>query len=479
LIAGKSQLQNVVQHHNWCNTDIRPGENLIKMSTFSEKMFPMLEAVITSIDEGVMICEKSGELLYLNPAAIKLLGLSDQKHLKRLQDYSTFNLQRAFLRAAIDAGEVDAAGMPSGRFVTFEERIDSPMGERYIEFHTGMVDCSTYGGKVRLILLRDRTDQRNLESAYKTQHHDLQSNDPQMLELVERIQQIAPSDASVLLQGESGTGKTMLARMIHKMSRRSQQPFIELNCAAIPESLIESELFGHIKGAFTGASQSRPGRFQAANHGTLFLDEISEIPLHLQAKLLRAIQDHSFEMVGSDKTINVNVRIITASNKHLRELVDQGEFRADLFYRLAVIPLTLPSLRDRPGDIPLLTSYFHGKLVKRGYPEEIKCSDDAMRLLMNYPWPGNVRELQNAIEHGMICAIDQMIHAESLPQDIARQHRFASTNSDSLAQKDDLQESYEIEDALNQCNGSKSQAAKQLGIDRSTLWRRMQRLGIH
>lgn len=449
------------------------------MTKFSEKMFPMLEAVITSIDEGVMICEKNGELLYHNPAVIKLLGLDTQALLKRLQDYAAFNLQRAFLRAAIDSGEVDAAGMPSGRFVTFEEKIDSPMGERYIEFHTGMVDCSTYGGKVRLILLRDRTDQRRLEAAYKTQHHDLQSNDPLMLELVERIQQIAPSDASVLLQGESGTGKTMLARMIHKMSRRSQQPFVELNCAAIPESLIESELFGHVKGAFTGANQSRPGRFQAANHGTLFLDEISEIPLHLQAKLLRAIQDHSFEMVGSDKTINVNVRIIAASNRHLRELVDRGEFRADLFYRLAVIPLTLPALRDRPGDIPLLTSYFHNKLVKRGYSEDIKCGEDAMRLLMNYAWPGNVRELQNAIEHGMICAIDQTICVESLPQDIVHKHTVQSSEFNATSIDENGMESQEIEEVLRICNGSKTRAAKELGIDRSTLWRRMQRLGIH
>ena len=449
------------------------------MSKFSEKMFPMLEAVITSIDEGVMICEKNGELLYLNPAAIKLLGIADHSPLKCLQDYSAFNLQRAFLRAAIDAGEVDAAGMPSGDFVTFEESIDSPQGEHYIEFHTGMVDCSTYGGKVRLILLRDRTVQRRLEAVYKTSHNDLQSNDPQILELIERIQQIAPSDASVLLQGESGTGKTMMARMIHKMSRRSQQPFIELNCAAIPESLIESELFGHIKGAFTGANHDRPGRFQAAHQGTLFLDEISEIPIHLQAKLLRAIQDQSFEMVGSDKTINVDVRIISASNRHLRDLVDQGEFRADLFYRLAVIPLTIPALRERPGDIPLLTSYFCNKLTKRGYPENTQCDKEAMRLLMNYPWPGNVRELQNAVEHGMICAVDQVIRTESLPQDIAHQHSSPSVNTASTEQENDFVESHEIEEALQLCNGSKSQAAKQLGIDRSTLWRRMQRLGIH
>lgn len=425
------------------------------------------------------MCEKGGEVLYQNPAAIKLLGLTEQPPLKRLQNYTAFNLQKAFLRAALYAGEVDAAGMPSGKFVTFEENINSPLGERHIEFHTGMVDCATYGGKVRLILLRDRTAQRRLESAYKTQRHDLQSADPQMLELVERIQQIAPSDASVLLQGESGTGKTMLARMIHQMSRRSQQTFVELNCAAIPESLIESELFGHIKGAFTGANQERPGRFQAANQGTLFLDEISEIPIHLQAKLLRAIQDQSFEMVGSDKTINVDVRIIAASNRHLRDLVDQGDFRADLFYRLAVIPLTIPSLRERPGDIPLLTNYFCNKLIKRGYPDNVSFEKDTMHLLMNYTWPGNVRELQNAVEHGMICAIDKTIRAESLPHDIVHHVTSRSRNINTTTIEDNFRESQEIEEALKLCNGSKTEAAKQLGIDRSTLWRRMQRYGLH
>ena len=441
---------------------------------------PVLEAIVSYIDEGVIIADHLGNVIYQNPSVIELFGMGNDP-VTRLRDISSFNLQKAILRAAIDAGEMDAAGRPTGQFVRFEHKVHVDGSPRYLQFHCGLINTNTKNERLRLIMVRDKTDQRRLEAVFDPSLQDMSTNDPRMLEIFDRIQQIAPTNASILLQGESGTGKTQLSRMTHRFSHRSHMPFVEVNCAAIPESLIESELFGHVKGAFTGASQERTGRFQSAHKGTLFLDEITELPFNLQAKLLRAVQDQEFEMVGSDETVKVDVRIISASNRNLKDMVNSGEFRADLYYRLAVIPLTIPSLRNRPGDIPVLIDHFCDLLSKRGYnTNNLECSNEAMKMMMDYPWPGNVRELENAIEHGVICAIGDQVDAESLPQDIREYNHaeFIEHQKATPERREGDKIRVNIIAALEQCHGNKAQAAQLLGIDRSTLWRRMQKLNI-
>ncbi len=441
-------------------------------------MAPLLEAIVAFMDEGIIIADEEGDVLYQNPAAGEMLGIKPNEPIREINKLGDFNLERALITASGTITKGNSKSSPDGRFIRFEQRIKTNGSHRDLEFHSGLVDVPSQNMRLRLVITQDKTEQRKLEAVFNGGDSELVSNAPQMLNILNRIDQIAPSNAFVLLQGESGTGKTQLARLLHRKSRRAKKPFVEVNCAAIPETLMESELFGHVKGAFTGATQGRPGRFQSANEGTLFLDEISEIPLHLQAKLLKAIQEQEFEMVGSDKPVKVNVRIISASNQGLRDMVNRGKFRADLYYRLAVIPLTIPPLRERPGDIPLLLKHFCSNLIARGYPNDVDCTTDAMKLMMDYPWPGNVREMENAVEHAIICAIDKAVLPESLPQDIREFNEEDSLTVKTVGGENLDEKRREIEIALAQANGNKSVAAKSLGIDRTTLWRRMGRLSI-
>lgn len=439
-----------------------------------------LESILNHVEDGVLIADDEQNLLYHNQLFRDLLSIPKDKSLQHMSDLEGLNLKKELLRAAIDAGHTDAASRPVDSFVEFEHIHTVGDSARHLRIRSGVVRSPCTTAPLRMLIARDYTEHHQLRTVLS--HSDesgLITRDPQMLEIIARLEQIAPSPAFILLQGESGTGKTQLARYLHNRSDRRDGPYVEVNCAAIPHSLIESELFGHVKGAYTGAHQQRAGRFQAANGGTLFLDEISEVPVELQAKLLRAVQDQCFEMVGSDKTITVDVRVITASNLNLREAVDDGSFRADLYYRLAVIPIHIPALRDRPGDIPLLIQHFTRQLIDRGYPADIEWNQEAMNLMMNYPWPGNVRELSNAVEHGIICAEARQVTAHSLPQDLTQYTGKAlMTNGHYLQAEQNEMLREEIIAALREANGNRAEAANKLGINRTTLWRRMQKLGV-
>jgi formate hydrogenlyase transcriptional activator len=251
---------------------------------------------------------------------------------------------------------------------------------------------------------RPKVENIDLQDKIRTEHNfeEILGNSPELLKLLDRVESTAPTDANVLITGETGTGKELIARAIHNRSARKDSPLVKVNCGAIPSGLVESELFGHVKGAFTSASERRVGRFELANNGTLFLDEVGELPLETQVKLLRVLQEQEFEPVGSNRTIKVNVRIIAATNRELGRAVQSGTFRSDLYYRLNVVPLQVPALRDRRSDIPQMVISFLRQSAKRmGKPTQ-SVSQETMSLLVDYSWPGNVRELQNAIERGVV-----------------------------------------------------------------------------
>lgn len=445
----------------------------------------VLQTLASQLDEGLILSDDAGQVRLHNSLACELLGLTPETQLTHLRELGDLHLAKNIVRAAIEQGELDAAGRPSGRFVHFSEKLRISGEFRTLQFRSGLVfpDGKRHE-RLRLTLIQDQTDAlQQAEVQLPPQDHPLLSRDHRVHELLERLETIAPSMAAVLIQGESGTGKTQLARLVHRRSRRADGPFVEVNCAAIPETLLESELFGHVKGAFTGAARNRKGRFALAHKGTLFLDEISEIPVHLQAKLLRALQDSVFEPVGSDETVQVDIRVVAASNQDLRELVRQGRFRADLFYRLAVIPMAIPALRERPADIRLLAEHFADRMAVRHGVGPVRITPDAMRALRAYRWPGNVRELENAIEHGVICAREGVMLPASLPPDLRESpvslSEPASQAVTAAPASTDLEaERMALVAVLEAADWNRQTAATQLGINRTTLWRRMRRLDI-
>jgi PAS domain S-box-containing protein len=291
------------------------------------------------------------------------------------------------------------------------------------------------------------------------------------------IHKAAQSDAPVIIYGESGTGKELVARAIHLLGRRKDGPFVQLNCAALNEALLESELFGHIKGAFTGAYRHRLGRFEAAHGGDIFLDEIGDVPMSLQVKLLGVLETKRFERVGDHKSISVDVRIITATHKNLEALIARKEFREDLFFRINVIPIHIPPLRNRTEDIPLLVNAFIRRLQTKTGKNITGLTQEAMEQLMAYQWPGNVREVKSALEYAFVIAEEGLINPEHLPRPIAG-YKGAGGVNPILFNHKDLAEKKALIKALLQSKGNQSQAARILGINRVTVWNRIKKYGI-
>jgi DNA-binding NtrC family response regulator len=308
-----------------------------------------------------------------------------------------------------------------------------------------------------------------------------------MNKLLAVIRRVAPTDSTLLIYGPTGTGKELLARAVHHQSNRHAGPFIDINCSAIPDTLFEAELFGHVRGSFTGAHETRRGLFEVASGGTLFLDEVDSINLSVQAKLLRVLQERAVRRIGGRENLPVNVRVIAATNNDLQQAVKEGRFRADLLYRLSIIPLRVPALYEREGDIPLLVEHFLARHHEQRQGPRREFTTEAMNALCQYPWPGNVRELENAIEYALTISETETLGLDSLPDNIA-------LNSGQLASLDakDLLDDFakgriplaEVErryilSVLAQFQGNQVRAANALGINRSKLHRRLQEYGVH
>jgi DNA-binding NtrC family response regulator len=304
-------------------------------------------------------------------------------------------------------------------------------------------------------------------------------SDPSLMKVFGTIEAVAPTRATVLVTGESGTGKSLLSRMIHDASPRKSQPFVELNCGALPEGLLESELFGHTKGAFTGASAARPGRFLAADKGTLFLDEIGASTPALQLKLLRVLQERRFEPVGSEESIEVDVRLILATNEDLSKAVAEGRFRQDLYYRISVVPIHLPALRERVGDVPLLARHFLKRFATDNGKKVVDIDESTMTILQAHSWPGNIRELENVIERGVILTRGEVLMPGDLPPELTKSAP-APTGDRTLALKRALEipEREIIERTLRAHDWNRQRTASALDINRTTLFNKMRKYGL-
>ena len=334
-----------------------------------------------------------------------------------------------------------------------------------------------------LVTIQDLSliDQLNRAIRNRYTFADMIGKDPSIQKIFEILPVVAASDATVLVEGSTGTGKDLLAKVIHNTSKRAKKPMVKVNCAALPDNLLESEMFGYVRGAFTGADRDKPGRFQEADGGTIFLDEIGDLPLSLQAKLLRVLEDKEFYPLGSRKTTKVDVRIIASTNQGLESLVEEKRFREDLFYRLNVIRLELPPLKERRGDIPLLIDHIMKRLTAVKETRVHRISEDAMEVLLNHDYPGNIRELENILEHALIICQEETAEGKHLPLFLQKGISPTHASEPSTEDSETILQSSEkqlIVDILKRHNWHRGKAARELNMDRTTLWRKMKRYQI-
>jgi two-component system, NtrC family, response regulator HydG len=439
------------------------------------------ETVIDIIHDGVMMVDPRGTIVSVNRAFAEMTGYKPDELIGR--NCSVLNC--SICERIYDSTHQHFCLLFRNNMVSMRQcHLKRKDGSLVYAMKNASVLRDDHGNTVGAVeTLADITDLLEKESQIEAFRNDLQAEDTFhgmsgssaiMRHTFDLLANVATSDAPAFIFGESGTGKELAARAIHLHSSRSNGPYIQVNCAALNESVLESELFGHVKGAFTGAYQNRQGRFEAAQGGDIFLDEIGELPHSIQVKLLRVLEEMVIERVGDNRPIPVDVRIITATNRNLKELVEKGLFRSDLYYRINVLPIELPPLRKRPEDIPQLAENFFRHLQLKSNKPISGISPEAMRTLVQYPWPGNIRELKSAFAYAFVTCTEGHIEPSHLPPDLT----LATVPAPTIAPTDDQQKQALIE-ALTQAKGNKSLAAKLLGVSRVTVWNRIHRYGLH
>jgi len=467
-VVGVVETIRVVSHINRLIEELREQRNKV-------------QAVLDSIAEGVFTVDRDGRITSLNRTAERILGFPGNGVLGQ---------------SGGDVLPPEIAGptsplhetLQAGRSVRDREVLVTDRNGKTIplSLSTGPFrdEAGTTLGAVCTIRDLREIERIAEERRSRAPFGEIIGKHPKIREIFDLVEMIKDSDSTVLLQGESGTGKGLFAQALHRLSPRHRHPFIKVSCAALPETLLESELFGHEKGAFTGAIKDRKGRFELADKGTIFLDEIGDLSPSVQVKLLRVLQEQEFERVGGTDTITVDVRVIAATHRDLTQLMREGKFREDLYYRLNVIPIHIPPLRERKADIPLLVEFLLERFAAKGKGKVMTLSPRVMAILMDHDWPGNVRELENALEHAVVCSRGGVIEPDALPRSLLMGKAGLAperTTGKGLAQpmtSPPASEKDAISRALEASHGNRGRAAEVLGIDRTTLWRRMRRLGI-
>jgi PAS domain S-box-containing protein len=430
-----------------------------------------LDKVFNTLNEAVFVYDQNMEIKYFNAAAEKVTGHLSKDVLGK-KCTTLFDKSLCLNNCALCMTVKDAKNDK----VNFNSPFVRKDGTRRVgDFQAGLLREDSQGNIEVLVSLTDITEVTRLKKELQETHsfRHMVGKSPQMKEVFATIQNVALYDSTVFIDGESGTGKELVASAIHYESPRAGENLIKVNCSAFSDSLLESELFGHVKGAFTGALQERIGRFEEASGGTIFLDEVGDMSPHIQVKLLRVLQEKEIERVGENRTRKVDIRIIAATNKNLKREVDAGRFREDLYYRLNVFPIHMPPLRERKEDIPPLADRFVERWKAKHQKRISNLSGEALGKLMDHAWPGNVRELENAIEHACIKTLGPAIELRDLPA-----YLQADGNGVKVKRKRKWLTRKIVKEALTECDHNQTHAAEHLNVHRITLWRKMKEFNI-